>query len=77
MAVFNYKGGKTLRDIYPEAPNPEDVPSCSENGVAGFVPGIIGMYMANAVIQIILEKYSNADLLIFDLDQFSILKLKM
>jgi molybdopterin/thiamine biosynthesis adenylyltransferase len=77
MAVFNYKEGKTLRDIYPEPPNAEDVPSCSENGVAGFVPGIIGMYMANAVIQIMLDKYTNTSLLVFDLDSFSILKLKM
>ena len=77
IAVFNYNGGKNLRDIYPEPPNPEDVPSCSENGVAGFVPGIIGLYMANAVIQLILNTYSEQSLLLFDMNHFSISKLKM
>jgi len=32
LAVFNYKGGKNLRDVYPERPDPEDVPGCNENG---------------------------------------------
>ena len=27
LAVFNYRNGKNLRDIYPEPPNPEDVPN--------------------------------------------------
>lgn len=77
IAVFNCNGGKNLRDIYPEPPNPEDVPSCSENGVAGFAPGIIGLYMANAVIQLILNTYSEQSLLLFDMNHFSISKLKM
>ncbi len=76
LSVFNYKGGKNLRDIYPDHPNPEDVPSCSENGVMGFVPGIIGVYMAGAVIQIILDKYDNNGLSIFNFNTFSILNLK-
>ena len=77
LAVFNYKGSKNLRDIYPEPPNPEDVPSCSDNGVMGFVPGIIGVYMAGAVIQIILDRYNNDNLSIFNFNEFSILNLKM
>lgn len=78
LAVFNYKGGKNLRDIYPEPPNPEDVPSCDQNGVMGFVPGAIGIYMASAAIQIILDQYDNSgSLFLFDLNRFNILKLKM
>ncbi len=77
LAVFNYDEGKNLRDIYPEPPNPEDVPNCSENGVLGVVPGILGVYMASAVIQIILGKYQNKALLIFDFNQFNILKLEI
>lgn len=77
LAVFNYKGGKNLRDIYPEPPDPQDVPSCSENGVMGFVPGILGVYMANAAIQIILGEYSNNHLMLFDFKRFSLLKLSM
>ena len=77
LAVFNHNGSKNLRDIYPEPPNPEDVPKGSEIGVMGFVPGIIGMYMASATIQIVLEKYDNNNLLLFDFKQFTILKLKI
>ncbi len=61
LAVFNYKGSKNLRDIYPEAPNAEDVPNCDENGVLGIVPGIIGSYMALKTIMVILEKIKNPD----------------
>lgn len=53
VAVFNYKGSKNLRDIFPEAPNAEDVPSCSENGVLGTLPGVIGTMLAHEAIKII------------------------
>jgi len=56
LALFNVKGSKNLRDLYPEAPNPEDVPSCDQNGVMGYVPGIIGLYMCNLTIQLILNE---------------------
>lgn len=56
LAVFNYQGSRHLRDIYPEAPNPEDVPGCDENGVLGIVPGIIGSFMAHYTLQIILGR---------------------
>jgi adenylyltransferase/sulfurtransferase len=55
MALFNVQGSKNLRDIFPEAPNAEDVPDCSENGVLGTVPGIIGNLMANECLKLILE----------------------
>jgi len=76
LAVFNYKGNKNLRDIYPEPPNPEDVSGCSESGVMGFVPGVIGAYMAGAAIQLILDKCNIDGLLLFDFKKFSILNLK-
>jgi molybdopterin/thiamine biosynthesis adenylyltransferase len=56
VAVFNYKGSKNLRDLYPEPPNPEDVPSCSENGVLGIVPGMAGTLMCDLALKIILEQ---------------------
>lgn len=61
LAVFNYKGSKNLRDIYPVPPDPEDVPNCDENGVLGIVPGIIGTFMALKTIWVILEKIETAD----------------
>lgn len=77
LAVFNYKGGKNLRDIFPEPPNPEDVPNCDENGVVGIVPGILGLYMANAVLQIILGQYENDSMIVFDFANWNFLKVKM
>lgn len=55
MATFNYQGSKNLRDIFPEPPNPEDVPNCSENGVLGSFPGIIGTMMAQEMVKVILD----------------------
>ena len=77
LAVFNYDGGKNLRDVYPEPPNPEDVPGCNENGVLGVVTGILGVYMANACIQVILGKYNNKCIMLFDFEQFGLVKLAM
>ncbi len=75
MAVFNYNSSKNLRDIFPEPPNPEETPGCNENGVLGVVPGILGVYMANACIQVILKSYGNHGLMIFDFNQFSMMKI--
>ncbi len=77
LAVFNYKGGKNLRDIYPEPPNPEDVPSCSENGVMGYVPGILGTYMASVAMQIIMNEYEGNSLFLFNFREFRITRLAM
>lgn len=56
LAVFNLKGSRNLRDIFPEPPAPEDVPNCSENGVLGTLPAIIGSMMAHETLQVILER---------------------
>lgn len=61
LAVFNYEGSKNLRDIYPEPPNAEDVPNCSEVGVLGAVPGVIGTCMAAELIQLILGRTNMAN----------------
>lgn len=55
FAVFNHQGSKNLRDIFPEPPNAEDVPNCSDNGVLGIVPGVIGTLIANEALKVILE----------------------
>jgi molybdopterin/thiamine biosynthesis adenylyltransferase/rhodanese-related sulfurtransferase len=56
VSVFNYKGGPTYRCLFPEPPALGEVPNCSEIGVIGVLPGIIGTLQANEVIKIILEK---------------------
>jgi len=53
VSVFNYKNGPTYRCLYPNAPQPNEVPNCSEIGVLGVLPGIIGSLQANEVLKII------------------------
>ena len=55
VSVFNYKNGPTYRCLYPESPSPEEVPNCSEIGVLGVLPGIIGAFQANEVLKMICE----------------------
>jgi molybdopterin-synthase adenylyltransferase len=77
VAIFNYNGSKHLRDLYPEAPNPEDVPSCSEVGVIGVVPGMIGMMMCSMALDIILGNFTNPDTLhLFNFKNYSLRKLE-
>ncbi len=52
LSVFNYRGSRNLRDIFPEPPASEDVPNCDKNGVLGPLPGIIGSMMAMQVLKI-------------------------
>ncbi|OXA96313.1 HesA/MoeB/ThiF family protein [Flavobacterium hercynium] len=55
VAVFNHNGSKNLRDLFPEMPDPKDVPNCSLNGVLGSLPGIIGTMIAHETLKLILE----------------------
>lgn len=55
VSVFNYKGSASYRCLYPTPPKPEDAPNCSEIGVLGVLPGIIGGLQANEVIKIICQ----------------------
>lgn len=54
LAVFNHNGSKQLRDLFPEPPDPKDVPNCSLNGVMGTLPGIIGTMMAHETLKLII-----------------------
>ncbi len=53
LSVYNYKGGPTYRCLLAEEPNPLEVPSCSQAGVIGMVPGIIGTMQALEALKII------------------------
>jgi adenylyltransferase/sulfurtransferase len=67
-SVFNYQGGPTYRDLYPEPPPPGMVPSCAEAGVLGVLPGLIGMVQATETIKILLGlgKTLSGRLLLYD-----------
>ncbi|MFD0963699.1 molybdopterin-synthase adenylyltransferase MoeB [Pseudofulvibacter geojedonensis] len=53
VSVFNYQNGPTYRCLYPNPPKPNEVPNCSEIGVLGVLPGIIGSLQANEVLKMI------------------------
>lgn len=77
VSTFNFQQSKNLRDLFPEPPNPEDVPNCSENGVLGVVPGLIGNIMAAECIQLILAKPQLINtLLLVDVYQFTMTKIQ-
>jgi adenylyltransferase/sulfurtransferase len=55
VSVFNYRNGPTYRCLFPHPPKEGTVPNCSEIGVLGVLPGIIGSMQANEVIKIALD----------------------
>lgn len=53
VSVFNYNNGPTYRCLFSNPPKPDAVPNCSDIGVLGVLPGIIGTLQANEVLKII------------------------
>jgi sulfur-carrier protein adenylyltransferase/sulfurtransferase len=54
MTVFPANGSPCYRCLYPEPPPPEEAPSCSEAGVLGVLPGIMGVLQANETVKLLL-----------------------
>ncbi|HVB14276.1 MAG TPA: molybdopterin-synthase adenylyltransferase MoeB [Candidatus Dormibacteraeota bacterium] len=61
--IFRFEGQVTTmipfesacyRCRYPAPPPPEEAPSCSEAGVLGVLPGLVGMIQATEVVKLIL-----------------------
>jgi sulfur-carrier protein adenylyltransferase/sulfurtransferase len=79
VAVFNYRGGVTYRDFYPQPPAPDSVPNCEEGGVLGVLPGLIGTLQANEVLKII-SGYAeplSGQILLFDTTTLEAIKIKV
>ncbi len=55
VAVFNYQGSLHYRHLFASPPAAGEVPDCSEAGVLGILPGIIGSLMANEVLKVVLQ----------------------
>jgi molybdopterin/thiamine biosynthesis adenylyltransferase/rhodanese-related sulfurtransferase len=68
VSVFNYENGPTYRCLYPEKMENNSVLNCTEIGVLGVLPGIIGLLMANEAIKIICKIGENLSgkLLVYD-----------
>lgn len=73
VAVFNCTDGNKMtinyRDLFPEPPQPGEVQDCSDAGVLGVLPGMIGLMQANEVIKLIsgIGEVLNGQLLTFDM----------
>ncbi|MCF7569094.1 HesA/MoeB/ThiF family protein [Sabulilitoribacter arenilitoris] len=55
VSVFNYQTGPSYRCLFPNPPQKDAVPNCSDIGVLGVLPGIIGCMQANEVLKLILS----------------------
>lgn len=60
VAVFNAplangERSPNYRDLYPVPPPPGQVPNCVEGGVLGVLPGLIGCWQAQQVIQLVTD----------------------
>jgi sulfur-carrier protein adenylyltransferase/sulfurtransferase len=54
VAVLNVgTGSANYRDIYPKPPAAHEIPNCSQTGVLGVLPGIIGTLQAAEAIKLI------------------------
>lgn len=55
LSVFNYQEGPSYRCLFPEPPKENHLPNCSEVGVLGVLPGVLGSLQANEVLKMILQ----------------------
>ena len=80
VSVFNLnKNSPNLRDLLPESPSKNAVPSCAEYGVVGVSTGLIGILQVNEIIKIVIQKGEILDgkVLIFDLLNMKMKKLNL
>lgn len=55
VSVFDARFGPCYRCVFPDPPPPELSPSCSDAGVFGVLPGVIGTLQATEVIKLALH----------------------
>lgn len=55
ISVFNYKNGPSYRCLFPNPPQ-NSLENCSDIGVLGVLPGVLGTLQANETLKIILNK---------------------
>ena len=80
VSVFNLnKNSPNLRDLLPESPSKNSIPSCEDFGVIGVSTGLIGILQVNEILKIILKKGEILDgiIMIFNLLNMDIKKLTL
>ncbi len=80
ISVFNLnKKSPNLRDLLPESPVKNSIPSCEEFGVVGVSTGLIGILQTNEILKVILKKGKILDgkIMIFDLLNMNIKTLNL
>ena len=79
ISLFNHLGGPNYRDLFPDPPPPESVPSCAEAGVLGVLPGVIGSIQATEALKVILGigESLSSKLLIYDAKNLDFKTLKI
>jgi sulfur-carrier protein adenylyltransferase/sulfurtransferase len=55
LTVFKPYAGPCYRCLYPEPPPPALAPSCSEAGVLGVLPGVIGLLQSVEALKLLLD----------------------
>ncbi|MFM7768676.1 MAG: HesA/MoeB/ThiF family protein, partial [Bacteroidota bacterium] len=82
LAVFNQLitteiRSATYRCVYPKPPAPSEITDCNAAGVFGFLPGLIGSWMAAEAIKLILGKPIKPELLLLDLNHNTLQKMEL
>ncbi len=68
VSVLGLADGPCYRCFFQQPPPPEEVPSCSEAGVVGVLPGMMGLLQANEALKLICQigEVLKGRLLVFD-----------
>ena len=80
ICVFDFRktdaARMNLRDIFPEPPPKTIAQDCSEAGVFGFLPGVIGTIQASEVVKLITgdDRSRSGELILFDVANLEINK---
>lgn len=81
--VFSFTCDKLMtisqfyRDVFPESPNPNEVPTCNESGVLGALTGIVGNMMAFECIQYFVSVITHNKLINYNMQTGDIYQLSI
>ncbi|CAB9528130.1 and sulfurtransferase MOCS3 (Partial), partial [Seminavis robusta] len=78
LSVYNWKNGPCYRCLYPKPSITAGAKSCSDNGVLGPVPGLIGVLQSLEVLKVLTDTGNsmNERMLMYDSLQCSFMTLK-